>query len=61
MKCNFCLEKTATVNLSDEYDIIILGSIHEDPWACEECHQKFKDNKGILVSKKGFTAKYSQG
>ncbi len=59
MKCNFCLENEATLNLADKYSITYLGdnTFNEKAWACEDCHQKFRDQK-YLDSKKGFKISY---
>ncbi len=59
MNCNFCLENEATINLGDKYSIIYLGDItfNEKAWACEDCHQKFRNQK-YLDSKKGFKISY---
>ena len=55
MKCNFCLENTAVINLNNNYNIIFLDSdFTQEAWVCEECHKKFRENKGHLKSKLGF-------
>ena len=59
MKCNFCLENEAILNLDDKYPITYIGdnTFNEKAWACEDCHQKFRNQK-YLDSKKGFRISY---
>ena len=55
MKCNFCLENEAKINLGSRNTITFIGdnTLNEKAWACEDCHQKFR-KQGYLDSKKGF-------